>query len=136
MSPYPIAESTAFWEGVVGKLEAGELFLLVATDDHGVVGTTTLHVSTPPNQPTRAEVAKVLVHRRSRRRGIARRLMLETEAVARREGRTLLVLDTVTGSPAENLYRSLGYVVVGSIPDYAMYPDGRWCPTTILYKQL
>jgi len=90
----------------------------------------------PPNQPHRAEIAKLLVHRSARRRGIAQLLMERAEAEARAEGKTLLVLDTVTGDDAERLYERLGWTRVGVIPGYALYPDGRPCDTTVFWKSL
>jgi GNAT superfamily N-acetyltransferase len=90
----------------------------------------------PPNQPHRAEIAKLLVHRSARRRGIARLLMKHAEAEARAAGKTLLVLDTVTGGNAERLYARLGWTRVGVIPGYALYPDGRPCDTTVFWKAL
>jgi ribosomal protein S18 acetylase RimI-like enzyme len=93
-------------------------------------------LAVPPNQPHRGEVAKLLVHRAARRQGIAERLMERAEAEARAEGKTLLVLDTVTGDPAERLYARLGWTRVGVIPDYALYPDGRPCATTVFWKRI
>ena len=93
-------------------------------------------VALPSNQPDRAEIAKLLVHRSARRRGIARLLMERAEAEARAEGKTLLVLDTVTGDDAERLYERLGWNRVGVIPGYALYPDGRPCDTTVFWKSL
>ena len=90
----------------------------------------------PPNQPHRGEIAKLLVHRSARRRGIAQRLMERAEAEARAEGKTLLVLDAVTGGDAERLYARLGWNEVGVIPGYALYPDGRPCDTTVFWKAL
>jgi GNAT superfamily N-acetyltransferase len=90
----------------------------------------------PPNQPHRGEIAKLLVHRSARRRGVAALLMERAEAEARAEGKTLLVLDTVTGDNAERLYARLGWSHVGVIPNYALYPDGRPCDTTVFFKSL
>jgi len=90
----------------------------------------------PPNQSHRADVAKLLVRRSARRRGIAELLMAEAEREARAEGKTLLVLDTVTGDAAERLYTRLGWTRVGVIPGYALYPDGRLCDTTVFWKAL
>jgi GNAT superfamily N-acetyltransferase len=90
----------------------------------------------PPNQPHRAEIAKLLVHRFARRRGIAKLLMERAEAEARAEGKTLLVLDTVTGDDAERLYARLGWTRVGVIPGYALDPDRRPCDTTFFWKEL
>ena len=90
----------------------------------------------PPNQPHRAEIAKLLVHRSARRRGIAELLMERAEAEARAEGKTLLVLDAVTEGDAARLYARLGWTTVGVIPDYALYPDGRPCDTTVFWKKI
>ena len=90
----------------------------------------------PPNQPHRGEIAKLLVHRSARGRGIAQRLMERAETEARAAGKTLLVLDAVTGGDAARLYARLGWTEVGVIPDYALYPDGRPCDTTIFFKRL
>jgi GNAT superfamily N-acetyltransferase len=90
----------------------------------------------PENQPHRGDVAKMLVHRRGRRRGIGAALLAAAEAHARDAGKTLLVLDTVSGSDAERLYASHGWQRVGEIPAYALFPDGRPCPTTVFYKRL
>jgi ribosomal protein S18 acetylase RimI-like enzyme len=90
----------------------------------------------PPNQPHRADIAKLLVHRSARRRGVAQRLMAVAEEEALAEGKTLLVLDTVTGDAAERLYGRLGFTKVGVIPGYALYPDGRLCDTTVFFKEL
>jgi ribosomal protein S18 acetylase RimI-like enzyme len=115
----------------------GERALLVAEErGGGIVGTVQLQLATPENQPHRADVAKMLVHSRARRRGIARRLMRAVEETAREEGRTLLVLDTVTGSDADRLYASAGWQRVGEIPNYALMPDGAPCATTIFYKAI
>ena len=100
------------------------------------MGTVQVITALPPNQPHRGDVAKLLVHRKARRRGIARQLMERAEAEARAEGKTLLVLDTVTGDPAERLYEATGWHRVGVIPGYALYPDGRPCDTTVFWKSL
>ena len=110
--------------------------LLAAFDDGELVGTAQLIPSPMPNQPHRADVAKVLVKRSARGRGIASRLMEELEAEARRRGLTVLVLDTVTGSDAYRLYTRLGWERVGPIPNYALMPDGAPCETTVFYKAL
>jgi len=110
--------------------------LLAAFDEGELVGTAQLIPSPMPNQPHRADVAKVLVKRSARGRGVASRLMDEIEAEARRRGLTVLVLDTVTGSDAYRLYTRLGWERVGPIPDYALMPDGAPCETTVFYKAL
>jgi GNAT superfamily N-acetyltransferase len=115
----------------------GERILLIAEDGEGrVVGTVQLITALPDNQPHRADVAKMLVHRRARRRGIAQRLMAAVDATARAEGKTVLVLDTVTGSDAERLYQRAGWQRVGEIPKYALMPDGRFCSTTYFFKHV
>ena len=126
----------AFWRRVGASVETGERALLVAEDELGIVGTVQLHLATPDNQPHRADLAKMLVHRRARRRGLGAALVRAAEQTALEHGRTLLVLDTVTGSDAERLYGRLGWIPIGSIPGYALMPDGAPCATTIFYKEL
>ena len=101
-----------------------------------VVGTVQVILRQPDNQPHRADVAKMLVHRRMRRRGIAAALLHAAEDAAREAGKSLLVLDTVTGSDAERLYTRLGWQRVGVIPNYALWPQGGYCDTTIFYKRI
>src|SRR5206468_635735 len=120
----------------VADVEQGTRVLVAAFDGDCVVGTVQVNLALPPNQPHRGDVAKLLVHRSTRRRGVARRLMEAVEAEARAEGRTLLVLDTVTGSEAERLYARLGWTRAGVIPRYALYPDGRPCDTTVFWKAI
>ena len=115
---------------------SGRRVLLAAFDDGELVGTVQVDLATPPNQPHRGDIAKLLVRRSARRRGIAAQLMEAAEREALAEGKTLLVLDTVTGDAAERLYERLGWTRVGVIPNYALYPDGRPCATTVFYKQL
>jgi len=136
--PFSMDESRAFWiEKVLPGVRAGTRRVLVARWGTRIVGTVQLDLSTPPNQTHRAEVLKMLVHPDARRRGIARALMVALEGVAQSEGKTLLTLDTWTGSYAESLYQSLGYVTVGVIPRYArgsLTPELE--PATIMYKEL
>ncbi len=136
MAPFSLAEATAFWSTVIGRLVRGELRLLAAKDERGVVGTAQLVLSQPPNQLHRADVAKVLVHSGARRQGIARRLMERLELLAAAEDRQLLVLDTVTGAAGESLYARLGYTAVGSIPDFCRLPTGELVGTTVMFKRL
>ena len=110
--------------------------MLVARDDQGIVGTVQLQPSWAPNQPHRADVAKLIVHRRARGRGVARALMQELERRARERNLRLLLLDTCKGSPAERLYTSLGWTRMGEVPNFALNPDGSWCDTVFFYKQL
>ena len=110
--------------------------IVAAFLDGRLVGSVQVVLALPPNQPHRAEIAKLLVHRSARRRGIAERLMEQAEAEARAEGRTLLVLDAVTDGDAARLYARLGWTTVGVIPDYALFPDGRFCDTTYFFKRI
>ena len=137
MHPLTMERADAFWQRVAAGVAAGERALLVAEDAQGmIVGTVQLEFDLPENQPHRADVAKMLVHRRARRQGLAERLMRAAEDLARASGKTLLVLDTVTGGDAERLYARLGWQRVGSIPDYALFPRGGRCATTYFYRAL
>jgi GNAT superfamily N-acetyltransferase len=136
MWPLPRERALAFWRGVAEGVARGERVLLIAEDVQGIVGTVQLITGLPENQPHRADVAKMLVHRRARRRGIAQRLMAAVDEAARAERRTVLVLDTVTGGDAERLYERAGWQRVGTVPNYALMPDGRFCGTTFFHKQL
>ena len=137
-TPFSINEARAFWrEKVLPGVQAGTRRVVVARDGGRIVGTVQLQLEMPPNQRHRAEVAKLLVHPDARRRGIAKSLMTALEEIAISEGRTLLTLDTVTGSGAESLYRELGYITVGIVPRYArgaLTTDLE--STTIMYKEL
>lgn len=136
--PFSLEEARAFWrEKVLPGVRAGTRRVIVARHGVRIVGTVQLDFAVPPNQRHRAEVTKMLVHPTARRRGIARAMMMALEPIAQADGRTLLTLDTVTGSSAEPLYRSLGYVEVGVIPRYArgsLTPDLE--AATIMYKEL
>lgn len=136
LAPLAPERALAFWQRVGDGVAAGQRVLFVAEDAAGVCGTVQLLVDLPDNQPHRADVAKMLVHRRARRQGIAGRLLATAEAAARAMGRTLLVLDTVTGSDAARLYERAGWVRVGDIPRYALWPDRRECATTYYYRDL
>jgi GNAT superfamily N-acetyltransferase len=136
MHPLAPAKAQAFWRRVAAGVAAGERALLVAEDDAGIVGTVQLVLDQPENQPHRADLSKMLVHRRARRRGLGAALLLAAEQMARDCGKTLLVLDTVTGSDAERLYARMGWVRVGAIPNYALLSRGGLCSTTVFYKAL
>jgi GNAT superfamily N-acetyltransferase len=137
MRPMTAEKANAFWQSVAHGVARGERALLVAEDGNGrILGTVQLVLAMPENQPHRADVAKMLVHRGARRQGIAQRLMEAADAVARDEARTLLVLDTVTGGDAERLYGRAGWQRSGDIPNYALMPDGEPCSTTYFYKNL
>lgn len=136
MSSLTKDEAKSFFDSALDDVQLGRRILLAAFIDSQLVGTVQLLAATPPNQPHRADVAKLLVLRSARGQGVARRLMHQLEETSRAHGKTLLVLDTVTGDPAEKLYLSLGWTRVGVIPRYALYPDGTWCDTTIFWKSL
>lgn len=136
MAPLAPPRARDFWSTVADGVHAGERVLLVAEDAAGICGTVQLVLAQPDNQPHRADVAKMLVHRRARRRGLGAALMRGIEDEARRAGKSLLVLDTVTGGDAERLYARLGWQRVGEIPGYALWPRGGRCATTIFYREL
>ena len=137
MHPLSRDRAEAFWRVVVDGVGRGDRILLVAEDEAGiVVGTVQVLLSMPENQPHRGEIAKLLVHPRARRRGIAARLMDAADEAARGAGKSLLVLDTVTGGDAERLYPRLGWQRCGVIPDFALWPRGGFCATTFFYKAL
>jgi GNAT superfamily N-acetyltransferase len=137
MLPLPREKALAFWRSVTDGVARGERVLIVAEDAEGqILGTVQLLISMPDNQPHRGDVAKMLVHRKARRRGIAQRLMAAIDEEARKEGKTVLVLDTVTGSDAERLYERAGWQRVGVVPRYALMPTGEFCATTFFFKHL
>jgi GNAT superfamily N-acetyltransferase len=136
MQPLTRERALAFWRRVARAAAEGERALLVAEDATGLCGTVQLLLDLPENQPHRADIAKMLVHRRARRRGLAARLMRAAEDTAQALGRTLLVLDAVTGGDASRLYERLGWVRVGDIPRYALLPMGGFCSTTYYYRDL
>jgi GNAT superfamily N-acetyltransferase len=138
MHPLPRAKAVAFWQSALESAASGERIVLVAEDmeSNTIVGTVQVVLAMPDNQPHRADVAKMQVHRRARRRGLGEALMRAAEAAAREAGRTLLVLDTVTGSDAERLYARLGWQRCGVIPGYALFPRGGLCSTTVFYREL
>jgi ribosomal protein S18 acetylase RimI-like enzyme len=136
MLPFPHSRALDFWRSVADGVAAGGRVLLVAEDDCGICGTVQLILDLPENQPHRADLVKMLVHRRARRRGVGEALMRAAEAAALQCGRTLLVLDAVTNGDAARLYERLGWVRVGDIPNFALYPDGRRVGTTYYYRDL
>jgi GNAT superfamily N-acetyltransferase len=136
MLPLARDHAKAFWQRIARGMAARERAVLVAEDDEGICGTVQLILDLPDNQPHRADVAKMLVHRRARRRGLGAALMRAAETEALKRGRTLLVLDTVTGSEASRLYSRLGWTRVGDIPRYALWPQGGFCSTTYFFRDL
>lgn len=135
MHPLSLEKASAFWRRVGADVVAGGRALFVAEDDAGIVGTVQLVLDLPENQPHRADVSKMLVHRRGRRRGLGAALMRAAEAHACASGRSLLVLDTASPD-AERLYARLGWQLSGVIPRYALLPNGEPCATSYFYRDL
>ena len=135
MHPLTRERAVAFWRRVAEGVAAGERALLIVEDERGVCGTVQLGLEQPENQPHRADLAKMLVHRRARRRGAGAALLQAAEATARTCGRTLLVLDTASAD-AERLYERHGWIRVGVIPGYALLPRGGLCSTAVYYREL
>jgi ribosomal protein S18 acetylase RimI-like enzyme len=136
LDPFTLDDARTAFTGFAADAAAGKRLILAAFDGGRIVGTVQVVSALQPNQPHRADIAKLLVHRGARRQGLAEQLMSAAEEEARAAGKTLLVLDTVTGDAAERLYTRLGWSRVGVIPNYALYPDGRPCATTVFYREL
>ena len=136
MLPMTRTKAEGFWRGVAASVERDERVVIAAEDETGaIVGTVQVIWAQPENQPHRGDLAKMLVHRRARRRGVGEALLAAAERAALEAGRTLLVLDTANDA-AERLYERQGWRRVGVVPDYALMPDGPLCATTIFYKSL
>lgn len=136
MLPLEASRARAFWRRIAADVAARRRLLLVAEDAAGIAGTVQLVLDLPENQPHRADLAKMLVHRRARGMGVGAALLAAAEDAARAEGRNLLVLDTATGSDAERLYRRLGWSFAGTIPGYALWPGGGLCATSFFHRRL
>ena len=136
MSPFSQQQALVFYRKVAGAVASGDTVLLVARRDGRIVGTVQLGLDTPPNQPHRADIRKLLVHRSARGHGVGAALMAQAEEEAKRRGRWLLVLDTVSGENGYRLYVKAGWTQSGIIPDYALFPDGRLCDTAVFWKRL
>ncbi len=136
MAGYSQPEAEAWWQGRFAAAWAGEIMILVAEQGGDVAGTVTLVPAAMPNQPHRADVAKMMVAPRAQRQGVGAALLAAVEALARRHGRTTLVLDTISGSAAARLYERGGWDRVGEIPAYALMPDGMMAPTMFYTKRL
>jgi len=136
MQPMTLSKAAEFWRDVAASMARGERALVIAKDRDGVIlGTAQAVWATAENQPHRADVVKMLVHRRARRLGVGAAVLDAAENAARESGRTLLVLDTASDA-AERLYERAGWRRVGTIPDYALMPDGALCATVVYYKRL
>jgi GNAT superfamily N-acetyltransferase len=136
MHPITRERAIAFWRRVAHDVATGERALVIAEDAQGLCGTVQLILNVPENQPHKADLAKMLVHRRARRKGLGTALLRFAESTARQCGKTLLVLDAVTDGEAARLYERLGWVRVGDIPGYALMPQGEPCSTTVYYRNL
>ena len=136
MAPFSQADGFAYFRNVADAVASGDTVLLAAKLDGKIVGTVQLGLDTPPNQPHRADLKKMLVHRSARGRGIGAALMAQIEVEALKRGRWLLVLDTVPGENGYRLYKRAGWIESGIIPDYALFPDGRLCDTAVFWKRL
>jgi GNAT superfamily N-acetyltransferase len=137
MHPVSMEKALAFWRNIDKGVSAGERILLIARDENAqVIGTVQSVLAQPENQPHRADIAKMMVHPRARRRGIAEALMREIERLTFAAGKTVMVLDTETDQAASRLYSKLGWQVAGHIPDYALLPQGGLCSTTYFYKRI
>ena len=136
MHPTPMDEAEAYWAKALAGAETGDRVVLGGFVGGRLEGTVSLFLDTPPNQPFRAEIWKLMVAPSARRTGLARALMVAVETLAARRGRTLLNLDTVTDGPAAKLYESLGWTLSGTIPEFAYTPHGGLTGTSIYYKRL
>ena len=135
MHPLSRDKALTFWRQVAAGVAAGERALMVVEDHNGIVGTVQLVLDQPENQPHRADVSKMLVHRRGRRSGFGAALMQAAERVARECGKSLLVLDTASDEAAR-LYARMGWQECGTVPDFALLPLGGFCDTTFFYRRL
>jgi GNAT superfamily N-acetyltransferase len=135
MRPFGLGQALAWWRGLAADVEAGRRLLLVAEDEHGIVGTVHLVLAMPDNQPHRADLCKMLVMRRARKQGVGAALMDAAEREARVAGKTLLVLDT-SSPDAERLYARMGWTRLGVVAGFALWPEGGLCDTTYFYREL
>lgn len=136
MLPFTPEDGRDYWAGVQESVRVGHTIIAVAEHEGRVVGTVQVGLAQKPNQPHRGDLMKLLVHRSARGLGLSRLLMACVEQEAARHGRTLLVLDTATGSEAEAIYPRFGWEKAGIIPDYALWPQGGFCGSTFFYKRI
>ncbi len=136
MQPYTREDAEPYWQAVAESVASGATLLFAAEIEGRVLGTVQIGAAQMPNQPHRADLKKLLVHRAARGKGLARLLMHAAEEEAARRGKTILVLDTATDSDAEAIYPRLGWERVGVIPDYALWPEGGFCASTFFYKRI
>ena len=136
MHPLPLQIADAFWQDSLASAARGERIVLGAFDGDALIGTVTLLLDLPPNQPHRAEIAKMMTRLSHRHRGVATALLREAERLAAARGRTLLVLDTAVDEGASGLYEKMGFQLTGIIPDYALKPHGGLTGTMIYWKRI
>jgi len=136
MQPFAPEDARSYWLDVHKSVAAGHTVIAVAEHEGRVVGSVQVGLAQKPNQPHRGDLMKLLVHRSARGLGLSRKLMETVEKEAARLGRTILVLDTATGSEAEAIYPRFGWERVGVIPDYALWPQGGFCDSTFFYKRI
>tara|TARA_R110002073_G_scaffold121380_2_gene263843 strand:- start:22669 stop:23208 length:540 start_codon:yes stop_codon:yes gene_type:complete len=138
MAPLSRDRARSFWQDVIASVERGERIVLAATagPDGAVTGSVQLVLTQPDNQPHRGDVSKMLVHSSARRQGLGAALLTAVEAAALEAGKSLLVLDTVPGTPADRLYQRAGWTAIGIIPGYAMMPDGMPCDTRLFWRRI
>ena len=136
LAPLSVPDAEGWWRATLGRAHARAVFLVVRAA-HGIVGTVQMHPAWAPNQPHRADITKLIVHRRARGRGLGRELMAAIERAARDAGFSLLTLDAKKGGDAERLYRRMGWIHAGTIPRFAIDCDGRTPhDAVIFYKDL
>jgi len=133
MNPFSLAEAIGYFTDIAEAVARQEIILFAAIEKGRAVGTVQLHPTWKPNQPHRAEIAKMLVHSAHRKQGIGQKLLESAESEAKKKGYSLLTLDTASGD-AERLYTRVGYKMAGKIPNYALWPDGGYCDTVFYYK--
>ena len=133
MNPFSLAEAIGYFTDIAESVARQEIILFAAIEKGRAVGTVQIHPSWKPNQPHRAEIAKMLVHSAHRKQGIGQKLLQSAEIEAKKRGYTLLMLDTASGE-AERLYTRVGYIKAGAIPNFALWPDGGYCDTVFYYK--
>jgi ribosomal protein S18 acetylase RimI-like enzyme len=136
LAPLPDDDARSYWKRVIDDVARKTQVLLVALEDGQIIGSVQLALATKPNALHRCEVQKLCVHTAARKRGVGRALMIAVEDAARQAHRTLLVLDTRRGDPADHLYASLGYTVAGTIPRFTLDTDGQFHDTVLLYRDL
>lgn len=136
MDPLTLEDAAAFWDGALAAASRGERIILGGWNGPQLTGTVTLILNTPPNQPHRAEIAKMMTRPQWRGQGVASALLREAEALAVQNGRTMLVLDTASDEGAAGLYERAGYTFAGELPDYALKPHGGLTGTRLYWKRI